>query len=347
MPRTVMYDPLTSEARSSWLAGLTEACSKLSEVLDLKTDKAVELQMNELYISETDRYRIYQTGLGTKLWLETPAPVIMKNGVVITPESDNFSIDYLGGSIAFEIGSTLTEDDVITASFTYIVGASETIEGINESIQEIQSIASSLKGYYSSYDNLIASVPSGKSGDYAIVGGTENNIYVWNQTDKKWNPVFKPTDLSKYYTAERVDNELGKKQDLIAPYDDGDDPSDDNYYYGGRKQWVSIFQKVLGTSLAGLVTTVISPVTTDDTVLQAIGKLQAQISNMVQPIIGNRAPGSDTVGKIGQDYINQSNGNKFHLVSIDEGPKYNWELYMSDNPFTASDIEEIWNATTI
>lgn len=38
MASSTMYDPQTSEARSPWLAGLTEICNKLSGVLNMATD---------------------------------------------------------------------------------------------------------------------------------------------------------------------------------------------------------------------------------------------------------------------------------------------------------------------
>ena len=45
--------------------------------------------MSEVYIGTDDRYRIYQVAAGNRLWLSDPAPVIKKNGSVITPVADN------------------------------------------------------------------------------------------------------------------------------------------------------------------------------------------------------------------------------------------------------------------
>lgn len=134
MAKTVMQDPLTSEARSSWLAGVTEGLSKISDVLNMKTGTFENYEMSELFISEDDRYRIYNLPLGNKVWVSFPEPVFKKNGVVITPIQDNFTIDYLGGSIAFEPFARLTADDVVTVDATYILADSDTINTINSKL---------------------------------------------------------------------------------------------------------------------------------------------------------------------------------------------------------------------
>lgn len=278
MANTPMYDPMTSEARSSWLAGLTEACAKLSNALDLKTAKAVSLPLNELYISEDDRYRIYQAELGYKLWMSDPAPVIMQNGQVITPEANNFTIDYLGGSIAFEQGYTLDENDTITANVTYITGSSSSLDELNAAIEKAQQSSMAFRGYYQTYENLVADIADPALGNFAIVGGVDNSIYIWNATTKQWENTFKETDLSDYYTSEEVDEELEKKEDKIESF--GSTSAADDYYYGGRKDWVSISEKVLGTTLSGLITSVLSEVSDEDDILTAIGKLQAQIGSI-------------------------------------------------------------------
>lgn len=134
MANTVMQDPLTSEARSAWLAGITEGLSKISNVLNMKTGNIYNYEMTELFISDDDRYRIYNLPLGNKVWVSDPAPVFKKNGVVITPVEDNFTIDYLGGSIAFEPFARLTADDVVTVDATYIIADSDTINTINSKL---------------------------------------------------------------------------------------------------------------------------------------------------------------------------------------------------------------------
>lgn len=123
MARSVTYNPGSIQARSSWLAGLTEVCNKMSGVLDMKTVTET-ITLSELYISSTDRYRIYEAPIGRKLWLESPTPVIRKNGVRIYESSDGFEIDCLGGSVVFDSRHLCKSSDTITAQVTRITDGS-------------------------------------------------------------------------------------------------------------------------------------------------------------------------------------------------------------------------------
>lgn len=327
MSRTPMYDPLTSDARSSWLAGLTEACNKLSGVLDMKVQTFTNLTLPELYIEENDRFRIYQAPLGNKLWLAEPAPVIKKNGTVITPENDGFTIDYLGGSIAFEDSRTLTEWDVITADASYIVDSSNKISSILESIDTIEKEAGKNKGAFDTVADLEGDYPTASAGDFAIVS-SENAIYIWDDTAKEWVNANAKVDLTSYFTKTEINALLDKKQDTILAKEipSGSSESATDYFYSGNKTWVSLIAKIKGCALSGLVTSDGSQIEEADTLLEAIGKLQAQINSFIHPIVGNSAPTTSTVGIVGQDYINTSNGDKYRLLSVD-GNTYNWEKY--------------------
>lgn len=324
MAKIPTFDPLTTEARSPLIAGITDALNKISSVLDMKTSTLSDSPLTEVYISADDRYRIYQASIGNKIWLSSPAPVIKKNGEVITESTANFSIDYLGGSIAFSEGFTLTESDSLTVSCTYIVEGSNYLDNIQDSINGALETIEQYKGYYSSYDELSTSVSSANPGDFAIVGGTENNFYLWNSTAGKWEPVFKETDLSNYYDKSDTDNLLGQKEPTIAKQ--GDTATSDNYYYGGRKTWIDILSKIINAKLTGLSTSTGGIINETDSILTAIGKLQKQITDSIPPILGTGAPTVSTSGVIGQEYINQSNGDKYHLVSIQDG-NYNWKRH--------------------
>lgn len=334
MANVPMYDPLSSEARSSWIAGLTEACNKISQTLNMKTGTFKGLELSELYISKDDRYRIYQAALGNKLWLSSPAPIIKKNGLVITPSSDNFTIDYLGGSIVFERGHTLTENDTITVDATYIIDESNTIRQILSKIEELELSASNFSGFFNTYDSMVSSLGTGSAGQYAIVGGTENSIYIWNPTTEKWENTFKQTDLSNYYTSPDVDNLLNQKENKISPVSSIPTPADDDYYWGGRKTWQSLPQKVMNASIDSDPTLGISlPIDCGDPLNFALFKLQNQISEQTHEIGGNSDPTELTVGKIGQSYTNRSSGDKFYCTQIIP-PKnpggintYKWEPY--------------------
>lgn len=327
MSRTQMYDPGSTEARSALIAGLTEICSKLSGVLNMQTDTFVNLPLTEVFITPEDRYRIYQAPLGNKLWMQSPAPVIRKNGNVITPENDGFEIDYIGGSIAFEDSHRLVDGDVVSASATYIIDKSSVIDTLQTQLNALSGISGSFKGSFYTYDDLKSIEGTGELGDFAIV--QENStIYVWSEGLTDWVDVYKETDLSNYLTKEQIEGLLELKEDDIATK--GDTADADMFYYGGRKTWVSLAENVLSVTLAGLVSDTNLPIDANDTLLEAFGKLQAQINANIHPISGNTAPSVDTVGKVGQDYIDTSNGNKFHLMRIEDEattPTYIWEQY--------------------
>lgn len=341
MARTNQYDPKTSEARSSWLSGLAEACNKLSGVLDMKTATFTDIVMPELFISEQDRYRIYQIGSGTKLWLEEPAPVIKKNGVQINPASAGFEIDYLGGSIAFQDSKRLTSTDVITASATYIIDSSNKISNILTELEELSEAIGNDKGYYATYADLIAANPTGTAGDYALVGA-EKSFYLWDTATSAWVSAQADVDLSTYYNKTQVDTLLGSKQNTINAQ--GTTNESDWFYYGGRNTWQDLRTKVLGAVLTNISFTSTDKITATDTILSAFGKLQAQISANLHPIKGSGAPTTSTVGVVGQDYINTSNGDKYHLVRIETTgsgdaatTSYIWEQY-ADKSDTPTDV---------
>lgn len=120
MPKTNWQDPQTSELRSTHISGLMEAVGKIEDVVGMNTFAEAGIALTEVFISAGDRYRIYQAPAGKRNWLASPAPVIKKNGGVI---SSGFTIDYGGGAIIVSPAAIVS--DVFTADATYtIAGAS-------------------------------------------------------------------------------------------------------------------------------------------------------------------------------------------------------------------------------
>lgn len=113
--KTNWQDPQTSEIRSTHISGLQEIAGKIEDILDLQLEAETGVTLTEVYISETDRYRIYQAPAGKRNWAASPAPVIYKNGVQIT---SGFTIDYGGGAIILSPAATST--DVFTADFSRV-----------------------------------------------------------------------------------------------------------------------------------------------------------------------------------------------------------------------------------
>lgn len=114
MAKTNWQDPKTSEIRSTHISGLQEAVGKLEESIGLETVAGTDIPLTEVFISNDDRCRIYQAPEGKRNWLISPAPVVKKNGVIIT---DDFEIDYGGGAIIFN--TPISESDILTADATY------------------------------------------------------------------------------------------------------------------------------------------------------------------------------------------------------------------------------------
>lgn len=335
------FDPSTSEIRSPLIAALTEACNKISSILDMQTGTFENLQLSEIYVSEDDRYRLYQAPLGNKLWLQTPAPIVKKNGEIITPELDGFSIDFFGGSIAFEDAYRLNEADIVTVTARYILGDSQKINAIMQSLESLATKAGHYKGYFATYDDLLTSYDIAEDGDYALVGD-KKSFYIWDTNTTQWISTQALVSLDNFYTIEQVDKLLTDKQDNIAPQ--GEDNSADGYYYGGRNTWQNVFEKVLGTVLKDFTADTNEKVTALDTVLSAFGKLQAQINHTIATEKGIGAPSEETEGVLGQDYVDTSNGDKYHLIAVEtdeDGTKrYIWEKYFdkSDSPTNAITI---------
>ncbi len=277
MAKLPIYDPLSGEITSALISGIIESASKMSSILNLKTRNITDSLLSEVYIGEDDRYRIYQVKEGHRLWLVSPSPVIKINGVETSTTAGNYDIDYIGGSIKFQPDHRLSAESTVSVSATILDESSETLLEIAERITTVERIAEKYKGDYDTIESLQQAHPTAYDGDYAIVLGELNSFFVWNSDDGIWIEAKKEVDMSNYYTKAESDNLLGGKEPSIAAK--GSAVTDDDFYYGGRKQWIDVFAKVRNAVLTGLSTLTKTAVAATDTVIQAIGKLQAQITD--------------------------------------------------------------------
>lgn len=279
MAKMPFYDPRDSEILSPLMAGFSEGLGVLSEILNLntKTIKGVALEKLTWINSEghTVLGMLYQAPQGNKLWLTTPYPVIRKNGAIITESADHFTIDPIGGGLFFEEQYALLEDDEVTVDATVVTPSSQALYSILQDISDLKTKAAHDKGYYANPSALEEAVPTGADGDYAIVGTTDT-IWLWDTDTQSWVDSHKATDLSNYYTKGETDNLLSQKEPNISAK--GSDTASDNFYYGGRKQWIDLLYKVRNTALSGLDTSTAQTIVATDTILAAMGKLQAQIT---------------------------------------------------------------------
>ena len=290
MAKMPFYDPRDSEILSPLMAGFSEGLGVLSEILNLntKTIKGVALEKLTWINSEghTVLGMLYQAPQGNKLWLTTPYPVIRKNGTIITESADHFTIDPIGGGLFFEEQYALLEDDEVTVDATVVTPSSQALYSILQDISDLKTKAAHDKGYYANPSALEEAVPTGADGDYAIVGTTDT-IWLWDTDTQSWVDSHKATDLSNYYTKGETDNLLSQKEPNISAK--GSDTASDNFYYGGRKQWIDLLYKVRNTALSGLDTSTAQTIIATDTILAAMGKLQAQITQSSTEVSGDIA----------------------------------------------------------
>lgn len=279
MAKMPTFDPRDSEVLSPLMAGFSEGLGVLSSILDLNTKQIKGVTLEKLPWINSEGHTVigvlYQAPANNKLWLTTPYPVIRKNGVIITESSDHFSIDPIGGGLFFEEQYALLEEDVVTVDATIVTAESATIYNILQDISDLKTKAAHDKGYFANPAALQEAVPTGVDGDYAIVGTTDT-IWMWDSDTQAWVDSHKATDLSNYYTKGETDNLLSQKEPNITAK--GSDTASDNFYYGGRKQWIDLLYKVRNTALSGLDTSTAQTITATDTILAAMGKLQAQIT---------------------------------------------------------------------
>lgn len=320
MPEIMIQDPGSNEAESPLIAGITEGLNKISKILNLKTGTLTDEPLRNVAIAEDDKNRIYQANDGKRLWLATPTPTFKKNGSPITQEQAQFSIDYVGGSISFKNTNRLSDGDNVTVSCTYIVSESKTISDLIQNLSETSDVANKYKGSFVSLSELQGEHASAKNGDFAIVLDV-GSIFIWKNT--AWVNSQSIEDLSEYYTKQEINNLLSKKEPAIK--EKGSSLDADDFYLGGRKTWQDLKLKVKSVPLNGISFLDKSQISGSDTVLTAFGKLQAQVSESTKKayLEGSGAPTTSTEGKVGQRYVNTSNGDWY--TCKESGLTFVWE----------------------
>ncbi len=114
MAKTNWQDPKTSEMRSTHVSGLMEAVGKIEDSIGMESVFETNVPLTEVFISSDDRYRIFQAPEGKRNWTAEQAPVIKRNGSIIT---SGFEIDYGGGAIILNVNDTV--ENTYTADVKY------------------------------------------------------------------------------------------------------------------------------------------------------------------------------------------------------------------------------------
>ena len=320
MARIPNQNPGSSEVQSPLVAGIVEALNKISDVLSMNTSTMEDVKLNVVNIEGETEGRIFEAPEGKRLWLSSPTPTFKKNGSPITPESNNFTVDFVGGSITFDGMDKPSKSDNITVSATYISNSSELLSGLSSGLDEAKQLSKRYKGAYDSLENLQSGLPTAEKGDFALVID-EMAFYAF---DTAWKNTQSIEDLSNYYNKTETDQFLKQKEGTISPH--GTDPGDDQYYWGGRKTWQSLQTNVMAVQLVGLSLDDDSAVADGDSIIVALGKIASTVDKTSSKhfIEGTGAPSTSTQGSVGQRYVNTSNGDVYTCKSV-SGSTYTWE----------------------
>lgn len=121
-------------------------------------------------------------------------------------------------NIPLEIEADPLADSTIAASDYYNVltaQVAQTLQYKNDAASSAQAAAASAalaqqisqqsKGWYGTYEALHAAHPTGQNGDWAIVGGAIDTIWVWDTDTTDWKNTHQQTDMTNYYTKSQSD----------------------------------------------------------------------------------------------------------------------------------------------
>lgn len=355
MARTPMQDPNSGEARSAWIAGLTEIANKLCGVLNMQTATFEDLPL----IDSDDRRRYFDAPLGNKLWLDTPAPVIKLNGEVITQENDHFEIDLLGGAVTFEVDHELAEGDVLTASATYIVDESEVLTDLLKDVAIMQASNNKLVGIFANKNELTNEYPTAEVGNFAIVesdflGDTyvfrsQTIIYYWAQSGSngEWKAVHQNVFdrlMAWGYTGIEY---LSDRKFLPSP----------NSTFS---QWLSVIMSLVGDNImfSGYGTPpsaqdLIDSVGYDTYTTYGLspgrlyvdyesGRVYSYAGNekwrpLMASFTGEGEPSGEIPACVGDDYTDTTTFDKYYCISYDGGYTKEWKKYADDTAKNTAD----------
>ena len=119
--------------------------------------------------------------------------------------------------------STIAASDyynVLTAQVAQTLGyrdaAANSATAAAASAALAQQISQQSKGWYATAAALRAAHPTGQNGDWAIVGGTIDTIWVWDSDTADWKNTHQQTDMTNYYTKSQADAAFLGKTEMAA-----------------------------------------------------------------------------------------------------------------------------------
>lgn len=157
-------------------------------------------------------------------------------------------------NIQIEIEADLITDSTIAASDYYNVLTGQVAQALGyrdaaansataaaASAALAQQISQQSKGWYATAAALRAAHPTGQNGDWAIVGGAIDTIWVWDTDTTDWKNTHQQTDFSNYYTKAQADALFPTIQSVTGSVV-WENPNDLNFYPAGT---ISVDQKYI------------------------------------------------------------------------------------------------------
>ncbi len=173
---------------SAHLNGLQYGINNLENVLNMQTATKTGAVLTPVTDIDdpTLRYRIYEAD--DRNWLLTPAPVIKRNGQVVSGEE--YSIQPAYGVVIFH--TQQNSSDVITADFTYVVAQSTRLNAIEQDTAKISALdqrlttaegnITTLQGTASSLNTRVSALE--ESGGSTFVKAELNPNLLWLENAK-------------------------------------------------------------------------------------------------------------------------------------------------------------------
>lgn len=154
------------------------------------------------------------------------------------------------------------------------------------------------KGWYPSAEALAAAHPTGQNGDWALVGGNIDTIWMWDGDGAAWKNTNQQIDLSNYYTKTQADTKFLQPTGTMVIYAGANAPDGWLLCNGAnisRTTYAALFA-VLGTTYgAG-----------DGSTTFALPDMRGRVG------VGIGASGVTTIGQTG--------GEQTHILSENEMP---------------------------
>lgn len=187
------------EVQSPAIAGIVEALSRISESMDMKTERLEKVRLSPVPgLNASDPRRIYQAPGGSRLWLSYPEPIVYLNNAPVFSGDLQYSIDYIGGSITFNGDYKPSDSDQLSVSCVHISEGSYNSGGCELKILFSAGFAGMPFTVTSSAGESYSGVVPSSLVAYVSVKNT-NTEYTISATDTSGSPHVTSVTTGQYY----------------------------------------------------------------------------------------------------------------------------------------------------